>query len=114
MQAARELWESWPADAVAADQEHGAFLTAASTRFEYKGLNFDIPWSSRRAWTDDDRALVEDRIATQFAGSPATVTKNLRVLRDATSGSSDSGWITSASRTIRTSAISPTPGRCWR
>jgi luciferase family oxidoreductase group 1 len=36
------------------------------------------------SWTDDDRALVEDRIATQFAGSPATVAKHLRVLQDAT------------------------------
>jgi luciferase family oxidoreductase group 1 len=36
------------------------------------------------SWTDDDRALVEDRTATQFAGSPATVAKNLRVLQDAT------------------------------
>lgn len=36
------------------------------------------------SWTDDDRALVEDRVTTQFAGAPATVAKNLRVLRDAT------------------------------
>jgi len=35
-------------------------------------------------WTDEDRALVADRVATQFAGSPATVAKNLQVLRDAT------------------------------
>jgi alkanesulfonate monooxygenase SsuD/methylene tetrahydromethanopterin reductase-like flavin-dependent oxidoreductase (luciferase family) len=34
-------------------------------------------------WTDDDRALVEDRVTTQFAGSPATVAKHLRVLQEA-------------------------------
>ena len=36
------------------------------------------------AWTDEDRALVSDRVSTQFAGSPATVAKHLRVLQDAT------------------------------
>jgi alkanesulfonate monooxygenase SsuD/methylene tetrahydromethanopterin reductase-like flavin-dependent oxidoreductase (luciferase family) len=35
-------------------------------------------------WTDEDRALVSDRVETQFAGSPATVAKHLRVLQDAT------------------------------
>jgi len=35
------------------------------------------------AWTNEDRALVEDRVLTQFAGSPATVAEHLRVLRDA-------------------------------
>ncbi len=36
------------------------------------------------SWTDEDRGTVEDRVTTQFAGSPATVAKQLRVLRDAT------------------------------
>jgi alkanesulfonate monooxygenase SsuD/methylene tetrahydromethanopterin reductase-like flavin-dependent oxidoreductase (luciferase family) len=31
-------------------------------------------------WTDEDRALVADRLATQFVGSPATVTAGLEVL----------------------------------
>jgi len=35
-------------------------------------------------WTDEDRALVEDRVATQFTGSPATVAKSLRILQEAT------------------------------
>jgi alkanesulfonate monooxygenase SsuD/methylene tetrahydromethanopterin reductase-like flavin-dependent oxidoreductase (luciferase family) len=35
-------------------------------------------------WTDADRALVEDRVSTQFAGSPTTVAKHLRVLQDTT------------------------------
>ncbi|WP_214103063.1 LLM class flavin-dependent oxidoreductase [Acrocarpospora catenulata] len=36
------------------------------------------------AWTPEDRALVADRLDTQFVGSPQTVTERLRVLRDAT------------------------------
>ena len=35
-------------------------------------------------WTEEDEALVADRITTQFVGSPATVAKGLRVLQDAT------------------------------
>jgi alkanesulfonate monooxygenase SsuD/methylene tetrahydromethanopterin reductase-like flavin-dependent oxidoreductase (luciferase family) len=35
-------------------------------------------------WTDEERALVDDRVRTQFAGSPATVTEKLRVLQRAT------------------------------
>ncbi|MDP9870079.1 MULTISPECIES: MsnO8 family LLM class oxidoreductase [Streptosporangium] len=35
-------------------------------------------------WTEEDRALVADRVATQFVGSPRTVAERLRVLRDVT------------------------------
>jgi len=35
-------------------------------------------------WTDADLALVADRVATQFVGSPAAVAGQLRVLREAT------------------------------
>ncbi|GAA4602175.1 alkanesulfonate monooxygenase SsuD/methylene tetrahydromethanopterin reductase-like flavin-dependent oxidoreductase (luciferase family) [Actinoplanes octamycinicus] len=35
-------------------------------------------------WTDADRALVADRVDTQFAGSPATVAERLRTLREVT------------------------------
>jgi len=42
VQAARELWESWPADAIAADKEKGSFLASGPARFEYTGLNFGI------------------------------------------------------------------------
>ncbi|MEV7011446.1 MsnO8 family LLM class oxidoreductase [Streptosporangium sp. NPDC051022] len=35
-------------------------------------------------WTEADRALVADRVATQFVGSPRTVAERLRVLRDVT------------------------------
>jgi len=36
------------------------------------------------AWTDADLALVADRVATQFVGSPAAVARQLRVLQQAT------------------------------
>ncbi|MFI7214313.1 LLM class flavin-dependent oxidoreductase [Micromonospora maritima] len=35
-------------------------------------------------WSDEDRALVADRVDTQFVGAPETVSERLRVLRDAT------------------------------
>ncbi|MDX6336488.1 MAG: hypothetical protein QOG05_3828 [Streptosporangiaceae bacterium] len=40
--------------------------------------------TAAHAWTEEDEALVADRIATQFVGSPATVAKGLRVLQGAT------------------------------
>jgi alkanesulfonate monooxygenase SsuD/methylene tetrahydromethanopterin reductase-like flavin-dependent oxidoreductase (luciferase family) len=44
----------------------------------------DAAEAAAHAWTEGDEALVADRVATQFAGSPATVAKGLRVLQDAT------------------------------
>ena len=35
-------------------------------------------------WADEDRALVADRVDTQFVGSPATVARHLHQLREAT------------------------------
>ncbi|MDQ7908277.1 LLM class flavin-dependent oxidoreductase [Phytohabitans sp. ZYX-F-186] len=35
-------------------------------------------------WSDEDRALLADRIDTQFVGAPEAVAERLRVLRDAT------------------------------
>jgi alkanesulfonate monooxygenase SsuD/methylene tetrahydromethanopterin reductase-like flavin-dependent oxidoreductase (luciferase family) len=35
-------------------------------------------------WTDEDRALVADRVDTQFVGSPQTVVEKLRVLQETT------------------------------
>ena len=40
--------------------------------------------AARHAWTDEERALVGDRVQTQFVGSPATVADHLEQLRDAT------------------------------
>jgi FMN-dependent oxidoreductase (nitrilotriacetate monooxygenase family) len=44
VQAARELWESWAPDAVAASKEDGVFVRGhgAPGPFSHKGLNFDI------------------------------------------------------------------------
>jgi alkanesulfonate monooxygenase SsuD/methylene tetrahydromethanopterin reductase-like flavin-dependent oxidoreductase (luciferase family) len=39
--------------------------------------------AGRLAWSDEDRALVSDRVDTQFVGSPQTVAAQLEVLRDA-------------------------------
>ena len=41
--------------------------------------------AARHVWTDDERTLVADRVATQFVGSPATVVEKLRTLQRATS-----------------------------
>jgi alkanesulfonate monooxygenase SsuD/methylene tetrahydromethanopterin reductase-like flavin-dependent oxidoreductase (luciferase family) len=38
----------------------------------------------RHQWTDEDRALVSDRVDTQFVGSPDTVCARLEQLREAT------------------------------
>jgi len=35
-------------------------------------------------WTEDERALVKDRVDTQFVGSPATVAQRLDQLQEAT------------------------------
>ncbi|MGP8205323.1 MAG: hypothetical protein ACLQVK_04575 [Acidimicrobiales bacterium] len=35
-------------------------------------------------WDEDERALVKDRVDTQFVGSPATVARRLRQLQEAT------------------------------
>jgi len=40
--------------------------------------------AAAHAWTEEERALVEDRTRTQFAGSPQTVVEQLRVLQQAT------------------------------
>lgn len=40
--------------------------------------------AAAHAWTDEDRALVADRVDTQFVGSPATVAAKLRQLQEAT------------------------------
>ncbi|WP_405578122.1 LLM class flavin-dependent oxidoreductase [Streptomyces sp. NBC_01190] len=40
--------------------------------------------AAAHVWTPEERALVDDRVRTQFAGSPRTVVEKLRVLRQAT------------------------------
>jgi alkanesulfonate monooxygenase SsuD/methylene tetrahydromethanopterin reductase-like flavin-dependent oxidoreductase (luciferase family) len=49
-------------------------------------IAFPTPAQARaHQWTDEDRALVADRIDTQFVGSPKQVADRLEQLRDATS-----------------------------
>lgn len=60
-------------------------LWVRSIRSGHGAIPFPSPQQARAfAWSEQDRALVEDRVTTQFAGSPATVAKQLRVLQEAT------------------------------
>jgi alkanesulfonate monooxygenase SsuD/methylene tetrahydromethanopterin reductase-like flavin-dependent oxidoreductase (luciferase family) len=72
-------------DAEAAELAAGYALWVRSIRSGAGAMRFPSPSSvAAFDWTDEDRALVEDRVATQFAGSPETVAKQLRVLQEAT------------------------------
>jgi luciferase family oxidoreductase group 1 len=74
-----------PTDAEARELASGYGLWVRSIRTGDGAMRFPSPSSAAAyLWTDEDRALVSDRVDTQFAGSPATVTKHLRVLQDAT------------------------------
>jgi alkanesulfonate monooxygenase SsuD/methylene tetrahydromethanopterin reductase-like flavin-dependent oxidoreductase (luciferase family) len=80
------------ADVVVAETDDQARDLAAgyapwvrSIRSGAGAMRFPSPASvAAFAWTDEERALVEDRVSTQFAGSPTTVAKHLRVLQEAT------------------------------
>ena len=74
-----------PTDAEARELASGYGLWVRSIRTGDGAMRFPSPSSAASyPWTDEDRALVSDRVDTQFAGSPATVAKHLRVLQDAT------------------------------
>jgi luciferase family oxidoreductase group 1 len=74
-----------PTDAEARELAAGYGLWVRSIRTGAGAMRFPSPAAAAAfEWTDADRALVEDRVSTQFAGSPATVAKHLRVLQDAT------------------------------
>jgi luciferase family oxidoreductase group 1 len=80
------------ADVVVADDETrarelatGYGLWVRSIRTAEGAIQFPTPEEARRCqWTDADRALVADRVDTQFAGSPRQVADQLERLRDAT------------------------------
>ncbi|MER5178226.1 MsnO8 family LLM class oxidoreductase [Streptomyces sp. NPDC002896] len=56
-----------------------------SIRTAEGAIEFPTPEEARaHAWTDADRALVQDRIDTQFVGSPARVADHLERLQEAT------------------------------
>ncbi len=63
----------------------GYGLWVRSIRSAEGAIPFPTPDEARRhRWTDEDRALVQDRVDTQFTGSPATVAERLDVLARAT------------------------------
>ncbi|MCU1361933.1 MAG: Luciferase-like monooxygenase [Ilumatobacteraceae bacterium] len=76
------------ADVVVADSDqcarelatgYGAWVR--SIRSGDGAIAFPTPEEARRhVWTDADRALVQDRLDTQFVGSPSTVADQLQVL----------------------------------
>ena len=80
------------ADVVVANDEDTARDLAAgygpwvrSIRTAEGAIQFPTPAQARRRqWTDADRALVKDRVDTQFVGSPRQVADQLERLRDAT------------------------------
>ncbi|MCO5995605.1 LLM class flavin-dependent oxidoreductase [Actinoallomurus rhizosphaericola] len=60
-------------------------LWVRSIRKDLRAVPFPTPEeAAAHEWTEEDRALVADRIDTQFAGSPATVAERLRVLQRVT------------------------------
>ncbi|MEV4392310.1 LLM class flavin-dependent oxidoreductase [Nonomuraea sp. NPDC049607] len=80
------------ADAVVAEDEARARELASpyglwvrSIRTGEGAMPYPTPAeAARHVWTDADRALVKDRIDTQFVGTPETVAERLRVLRRVT------------------------------
>jgi alkanesulfonate monooxygenase SsuD/methylene tetrahydromethanopterin reductase-like flavin-dependent oxidoreductase (luciferase family) len=72
-------------DATARELAAGYGLWVRSIRRGLGAIQFPTPEEARRhVWDDDDRAIVQDRIETQFVGSAAHVADQLEQLRDAT------------------------------
>ena len=72
-------------EATARELATGYGLWVRSIRSGEGAIAFPTPQQARaHAWTDADRALVADRVDTQFVGSPAQVAGQLEQLREAT------------------------------
>ncbi|MER6733202.1 LLM class flavin-dependent oxidoreductase [Streptomyces puniciscabiei] len=76
---------------VAEDDERARELAAGygpwvrSIRTAEGAIPYPTPEEARaHAWTDEDRALVQDRLDTQFVGSPGRVADHLEQLQEAT------------------------------
>jgi len=87
-----EPYVSVSADVVVAEDEGrarelatGYGLWVRSIRSGRGAIPFPTPEEARtHEWTDEDRRLVEDRVETQFVGTPEQVADQLETLRDAT------------------------------
>jgi len=74
-----------PDEAEARELATGYGLWVRSIRSGEGAIAFPTPQQARaHAWTDADRALVADRVDTQFVGSPQQVADQLGQLQDAT------------------------------
>jgi alkanesulfonate monooxygenase SsuD/methylene tetrahydromethanopterin reductase-like flavin-dependent oxidoreductase (luciferase family) len=72
-------------EATARELATGFPLWVRSIRSGEGAIQFPTPETARQhAWTDEDRALVDDRVETQFVGSPGQVADRLEQLREAT------------------------------
>ena len=72
-------------EGAARDLATGYGLWVRSIRSGEGAIPFPTPDEARaHVWTDADRALVEDRVETQFTGTPRQVADQLETLRDAT------------------------------
>jgi alkanesulfonate monooxygenase SsuD/methylene tetrahydromethanopterin reductase-like flavin-dependent oxidoreductase (luciferase family) len=72
-------------EATAHELASGYGLWVRSIRTGEGAIPFPAPAQARdHSWTDDDRALVADRIDTQFTGTAKQVADKLEQLRDAT------------------------------
>lgn len=68
-------------DAAARELATGYGLWVRSIRTGTGAIQFPTPEEARRhRWSEEDRALVQDRLDTQFVGDPATVADQLDVL----------------------------------
>ncbi|MFJ3421742.1 LLM class flavin-dependent oxidoreductase [Streptomyces sp. NPDC086082] len=80
------------ADVVVADDDDtarelatGYGLWVRSIRTAEGAIQFPTPDEARaHVWTDEDRSLVQDRVDTQFVGSPTRVADQLEQLQEAT------------------------------
>ena len=74
-----------PDEPTARELASGYGLWVRSIRTAEGAIPFPAPAQARdHRWTDDDRALVADRMDTQFVGTPEQVADKLEQLRDAT------------------------------
>jgi alkanesulfonate monooxygenase SsuD/methylene tetrahydromethanopterin reductase-like flavin-dependent oxidoreductase (luciferase family) len=72
-------------EATARELATGYGLWVRSIRTGEGAIPFPAPAQARRhAWTDEDRAMVADRLDTQFVGSPSQVADQLEQLQEAT------------------------------